>query len=109
MWCPPASCLQAKTLLLAIPSKAKSTAQKEKIYLQCTVDGSGQIISRPHEPTEKTPQKGSGFWKRNGTPKISGEYRLVKYYFIWLDGLDMRLTTWDFLKARRKEWDFSIF
>ena len=43
----------------------------------------GQIISRPH--TTDFPQKVAFVWKGNGTPKISGKSRLVKYYFIWPD------------------------
>ena len=37
-----------------------------------------KLFSRPH--TTKGPPKGSGLVSGNGTPKISGKYRLVKYY-----------------------------
>ena len=36
----------------------------------CTVDGSGQIISRPHEPTDLTPQKVAAFGREMGPRKF---------------------------------------
>ena len=35
-----------------------------------TVDGSGQIISRPHEPTDLTPQKVAAFGREMGPRKF---------------------------------------
>ena len=43
----------------------------------------GQISSRH----DRFPPISVAFWKGNGTPKISGKSRLVKYYSIWPDKL----------------------
>ena len=53
------------------------TGRGPTLYLSC------QISSRvPHEPTDGTPQMVVVNCKGNGTPAISGKFRLVKYLVI---------------------------